>query len=324
MVNVCVVRVLIMWRDGGRGLRLVECIPNISEGRRPGLVDGIAEALRAASDVRLLHVHTDVDHNRSVFTAVGEPQALVQALEAMYGRALEAIDMRRQQGAHPRIGAVDVCPFVPLPEYGTDMQDCVRLARRLGELVGDRYRLPVYLYREAATNPRRHDLSVIRRGQFEGLAKKLADLEWEPDFGPLTPHTTAGATVIGARGPLIAYNMVLESDDLQVAKDIAAVVRASSGGLPGIKALGVALESRGLVQVSMNIEDPAATPLEVVSDEVAAEAALCGVQVRETELVGLIPRQAVTPAARRWLSRGDFTSELVLENAIEMSRIGDA
>lgn len=302
-------------------MQLVECIPNVSEGRRSGVIGALAMELAAGARVRLLHTHTDPDHNRTVFTVVGHPEALLAALERLYAAALDAIDMRTHEGAHPRLGAVDVCPFVPLPQHGTGMAECVALARRLGARVAERFALPVFLYREAASSGHRRDLSIIRRGQFEGLADRLADPRWQPDFGAATPHASGGATVIGARGPLIAYNMVLDSDEVTIARQVAAAVRTSSGGLPGIKALGVLLASRGLAQVSMNIEDPQATPLEVVSDAVQREASERGVPVLETELVGLMPRAAATPAALRWLARGDFTSRLLLENAIEMSGV---
>lgn len=301
-------------------MKLVECIPNVSEGRRLAVVRELAAVLTARSGIRLLHTHSDVDHNRTVFTIVGEPEALLEAVFALYGLALERIDLRRHDGAHPRIGAVDVCPFVPLPGHETDMPDCVALARRLGGRVGEQLSLPVFLYREAASAGRR-DLSVIRRGQFEGLAEKLLDPAWRPDFGPRRPHPSGGAAVIGARGPLIAYNMVLDTADLVVAREVAARVRASSGGLAGVKAIGVALVSRRLVQVSMNVEDPVATPLEIVSDAVEAEATARGAGVLETELVGLIPSELLTPAARAWLARGNFAPELVLENAIESSGV---
>jgi glutamate formiminotransferase len=309
---------------GGPRVQLVECIPNVSEGLRAETIDILAERLADDPRVRLLHRHADPDHNRTVFTMVGEPEAVLAALGRLYAAALDAIDMRVHRGAHPRLGAVDVCPFVPLPRHGTVMADCVVLARRLGETVAARFDLPVFLYREAATEGHRRDLSIIRRGQFEGLADKLAEPRWRPDFGPATPHASGGATVIGARGPLIAYNMVLDTDAVAIARRVAAAVRASSGGLAGIKALGVMLASRGLAQVSMNIEDPQATPLEVASDAVERAAAACGVRVRETELVGLISRAAATPGALRWLSRGDFTEALILENAIEASGIASA
>lgn len=303
-------------------MKLVECIPNVSEGRRPEVVRELAVPLTSRADVRLLHTHSDVDHNRTVFTVVGEPAAMLEAMAQLYLDALERIDMRRHDGAHPRVGAVDVCPFVPLPEHGTEMADCVALARRLGERVGNDLALPVFLYREAASAAERHDLSVVRRGQFEGLAARLDDAAWRPDFGPAAPHPSGGATVIGARGPLIAYNMVLDSAELRIAREVAVVVRASSGGFPGVKAIGVELRSRHLTQVSMNIEDPVTTPLEVVSDEVQAQAAARGAYVLESELVGLIPRDFLTPAAHAWLERGDFGPELVLENAIAASKIG--
>ncbi len=302
-------------------MSVVECVPNVSEGRRADVVADLANAFASRPGVELLHTHPDVDHNRTVLTAVGSPESLLAAAEELYERAIRAIDLREHRGAHPRVGAVDVCPFVPMPEHGSTMADCVTLARLLGERVAERFALPVFLYQEAATAPRRRDLSAIRRGQFEGLGEKLRDPDWRPDFGPDAPHQSAGATVVGARGSLIAYNIVLDSADLKVARRIAGAVRASSGGLPGIKAMGVELASRGLVQVSMNIEDPAATPIDVVSESVRARAAEQGVKLLETELVGLVPADAVTPAARAWLRRGNFTGERVLEGAIDRAAL---
>lgn len=297
-------------------LMLVECIPNVSEGRRTTLIEHLAESLEQAPAVSLLHVHPDTDHNRTVYTVVGEPEPLLRAVEELYARALSEIDMRRHRGVHPRIGAVDVCPFVPLPEHDSTMADCVQLARRLGERLAQRFELPVFLYREAASRPHRQDLTAVRRGQFEGLATKLAEADWQPDYGPPRPHPSGGATAIGARPPLIAYNVVLDSRDPAVANRIAAAVRASSGGLPGVKAMGVALASRDLVQVSMNVEDTAATPLHVAVDAVRAAAVTEGVAVRETELVGLAPLSAVAEAAAASLQLRDFGPERVLEQAI--------
>ena len=299
---------------------LAQCIPNVSEGRRRQVIDRLAGAFGGSDDVALLHVHPDIDHNRTVLTVVGAPEALLDAAEELYARAIEAVDMRRHRGVHPRIGAVDVCPFVPLEGHGTGMAECIELARRLGERVARRFGLPVFLYREAASAPHRRDLSAIRRGQFEGLEAKLADPAWQPDFGPAAAHASGGATVIGARGPLIAFNVVLDSEDLAAARGIAARVRASSGGLPGIKAMGVVLGSRQLVQVSMNVEDPAVTPLHVAFGAVRAAAKEHGVQVLESELVGLAPLDSVAAAAADSLRLVDFGPDRILEQAIESSR----
>ena len=295
---------------------LVECVPNVSEGRRASVIEHLGAAFDRDGAVALLHVHPDVDHNRTVFTAVGEPEALLDAVADLYARSLEAIDLRAHEGVHPRVGAVDVCPFVPLPAHGSDMEQCVSLARRLGERVAATHELPVILYREAASSIERRDLTAIRRGQFEGLAEKLARPEWKPDFGPDRPHERGGATVIGARGHLIAYNVVLDVDDVDAARQIAATVRVSSGGFPGIKAMGVRLKSRDLVQVSMNVEDPDTTPLHVAVDRVRAEAQLRGISVRETELVGLAPLDSIAAAAGAWLQIADFDAGRVLEEAI--------
>ncbi|MFQ5744235.1 MAG: glutamate formimidoyltransferase [Acidobacteriota bacterium] len=294
----------------------MECIPNVSEGRSSAVIDSLAEPLDVSGRAALLHVHPDVDHNRTVFTVVGDPETLLPALEEFYARAIELIDMRSHRGVHPRIGVVDVCPFVPLPEHGSSMEDCIELSRGLGQRLAERFDLPVFLYREAATQPARRDLTAIRRGQFEGLKAKLALPEWQPDFGPCRPHRSAGATVIGARGPLVACNVVLDCDDLAVAKEIAARVRASSGGLPGIKAMGVRLASRRLVQVSMNVEDPQASPLHVAVDQIRAAACRRGVTVLETELVGIAPLEVIMDAAGAYLQINELGAGQVLENAI--------
>lgn len=295
---------------------LVECIPNVSEGRSPALVRELGAALARPPRVALLHTHSDPDHHRSVFTVAGEPEPLLEALLELYRRAVARIDMRAHRGIHPRVGAVDVCPFVPLPARGSDMVACVGLARRLAEAVAAEHGLPVILYGESAATPARADLTAVRRGQLEGLAAKLARPEWRPDYGPSAPHPTAGATLIGARGPLVAYNVVLDTGDLELARRVAARVRTSSGGLPGVKAMGVSLASRGLVQVSMNLERPQTTPVHVAVEAVRVEAARLGARVAETELVGLLPLASVTAAAADRLSLPELPESLVLETAL--------
>lgn len=296
---------------------LIECVPNVSEGRRPAVIEMLAESFAAYPGVHLLHRHSDPDHNRTVFTLVGPPPELLDAVFELYERAVEAVDMRAQRGVHPRVGAVDVCPFVPLPEHGSTIDDCRNLARRLGIAVADRFGLPVFLYRESAKDPGRRLLADVRRGQFEGLEAKFADPAWQPDFGPAEPHPTAGATIIGARPLLVAFNVVLESDDVGVARAIAAQLRESSGGLPGLRALGVPLASRNLVQVSMNIERRDLTPVHEVVEAVAAAAAERGVHVRESELIGLLPRDAAAPAVRDRLRLPVLQETDILESAIE-------
>jgi glutamate formiminotransferase len=273
----------------------LECVPNVSEGRRPQVVARLAAAASSPPGVRLLDVSSDPDHNRSVLTLAGEPEGLHQGLLALYEAALADIDLTRHQGVHPRVGAVDVAPFVPLGD--TPMAAAVAAARRLAPEVARRFGLPVYLYERAAGRPERTALSEIRRGGFEGLAGKLADPAWAPDFGPSRVHPTAGATVIGARFFLIAFNAVLATADVAAARAIARRVRESGGGLPAVRAMGVHLASRGLAQVSMNLVDYRRTPVARALEMVETEAAALGTRVVETEIVGLVPEAAVRGVA---------------------------
>ena len=270
---------------------IIECIPNISEGRRPEVVEAIATAIRAVAGARLLDYSSDASHNRSVFTMAGDGPSLKAAVLAMYERAVAAIDLREHSGEHPRLGAVDVVPFVPIE--GATMDDCVALAKEVGREIAARFNVPVYLYEDATKNPLRKNLEDIRRGEFEGLAAKMASDAWAPDFGPAAPHPSAGASVIGARMPLIAYNINLATDRLDVAKKIAAGIRHSSGGFRFVKAAGFALNDRGVVQVSMNLTNYEKTPLYRVFDLVQREAARYGVAVVESEIIGLVPSAAL-------------------------------
>lgn len=292
-------------------MRLIESVPNVSEGRRQDVIEQVAAAIRAVPGVRLLDVSSDAAHNRSVYTMVGDERALKEAVLALVAAALERIDLREHRGAHPRIGAVDVVPFVPVEDV--TMEDCVALAREVAAALAERFALPVYLYEEAATVPGRRNLEDIRRGEFEGLAEKMTDPAWAPDFGPPRPHPTAGATVVGARMPLIAYNVNLATDRLEVAKQIAAAVRFSSGGFRFVKAMGVKLEDRGLVQVSMNLTNYQKTPIFRVFDLVKREAARYGVAVLESEIVGLVPEAALLAAAAYYLQLEGFSLDQVLE-----------
>jgi glutamate formiminotransferase len=290
---------------------LIECVPNVSEGRRTEVVERLVQAVRRVKGARLLDRSSDPSHNRSVVTMAGDPAALKAAVLALFEVAVAEIDLRTHTGEHPRLGAVDVVPFIPIE--GATMEDCVRLAQETGAEVAGRFDVPVYLYEEAATNPGRKNLADIRRGQFEGLAAKMAQPEWAPDYGPRAPHPSAGAAVIGARMPLIAYNINLDTDRLDVARKIAATVRFSSGGLPHVKAMGVVLEERGIVQVSMNLTNYQAMPIRRVFDAVKAEAERHGVSILESEIVGLVPAAALPSDAQQILQLASFTPDQVLE-----------
>jgi glutamate formiminotransferase / 5-formyltetrahydrofolate cyclo-ligase len=294
--------------------RVIECVPNISEGRRPEVVEAVVAAARQTPGVRLLDVQSDRDHNRSVLTLVGDENSLKAALLAVFEIALARIDLRTHAGEHPRMGAVDVVPFVPIE--GATMKDCVALARALGQEVADRFALPVFLYEEAASAPHRHNLEDVRRGEFEGLEARLRDPQWAPDFGPRTAHPSGGATAIGARMPLIAYNINLGTPDVEIAKKIARAIRHSNGGFRYVKAMGVLLEERTVAQVSINMTDYKKTPLFRVFETVAAEAARYGVPVIGSEIVGLVPSEALLDCADHFLRLEGFSRGQVLENKI--------
>jgi glutamate formiminotransferase len=296
-------------------MAIIECIPNVSEGRRPEVVEAIAAAIRAVPGVRLLDYSSDAAHNRSVFTMAGDAAALQAAVLALYERAIAAIDLRSHTGEHPRMGAVDVVPFVPIED--ATMETCVTLANDVAREVAGRFGVPVFLYEEAATSPARRNLEDIRRGEFEGLAAKMATAGWAPDFGPAQPHLSAGASAIGARMPLIAYNINLATDRLDVARKIAAAIRASSGGFRFVKAAGFALKDRGIVQVSMNLTNYEKTPIFRVFETVKREAERYGVSILESEIVGLVPAAALHAAAEYYLQLAGFKSDQILENKLK-------
>jgi glutamate formiminotransferase len=293
---------------------LIECIPNVSEGRRADVVAGFADAIRGVTGVRLLDVSSDPSHNRSVLTFVGDASGVEQAVLALFERAVAAIDLRTHKGEHPRLGAVDVVPFVPIE--GVTMAECVALAKKVGAAVAERFKVPVYLYEDASANPARRNLEDIRRGEFEGLAAKMASADWTPDYGLPAPHPSAGASVIGARMPLIAYNINLATDRLDVAKKIAAAIRHSSGGFRYVKAAGFKLEDRGIVQVSMNLTNYEKTPIFRVFEVVKREAERYGVRILESEIVGLVPSAALNAAAEFYLQIEGFKPDQVLENKL--------
>ena len=294
-------------------MAIIECVPNISEGRRTDVLDACAEAIRRTG-VRLLDVKPDAAHNRTVYTFAGEPAGVRSAALALFDAALARIDLRQHSGEHPRMGAVDVVPFIPIE--GASMADCVALATDVAAAVSAAHNLPVFLYEEAARDAARRNLEDIRRGEFEGLAAKLKLPAWTPDFGPAAPHASAGASVIGARMPLIAYNINLATDRIDVARRIATAVRHSSGGLRYVKAMGVALADRGIVQVSMNLTNYEKTPIHRVFETVKREAARYGVAVLESEIIGLVPAAALTASAAWFLQMDSFTDDLVLEKRL--------
>jgi glutamate formiminotransferase / 5-formyltetrahydrofolate cyclo-ligase len=295
-------------------MAIIECVPNVSEGRRPEVVAGFVEAIRGIAGVRVLDYSSDASHNRSVLTLAGEAAPLKQAILTLFDRAVGAIDLRTHSGEHPRLGAVDVVPFVPIS--GVTMAECVALAKETAAEVAARFGVPVFLYEEASTNPARKNLEDIRRGEFEGLAEKIAKPEWKPDFGPAAPHAAAGASVIGARMPLIAYNINLATDRLDVAKKIAAGIRHSSGGFRFVKAMGIELGDRKIVQVSMNLTNYEKTPMHRVFEVVKREAERYGVNVLESEIVGLVPSAAIVAAAEYYLQLEGFKSDQVLETKL--------
>jgi glutamate formiminotransferase/formiminotetrahydrofolate cyclodeaminase len=291
---------------------LVECVPNFSEGRDQSKVDAIIDAMKV-SGVYLLDRESDTDHNRSVITLVGEREAIQEAAIRGVGKASEMIDLNVHTGAHPRMGAADVVPFIPID--GVTIEDCVAMARHVGEQIWKRYQIPVYLYESAATTPERQNLENIRRGQFEGIRADIAtNPARRPDFGEPRVHPTAGATVVGARKFLIAYNVFLNTPDVDIAKKIAKAVRFSTGGMRFVKGAGFLV--RGLAQVSMNLTDFEQTPVHRVFEMVKREAARYGVAPVSSEIVGLIPKKALEQAAEWFLQVENFDSSLILENRL--------
>jgi glutamate formiminotransferase len=296
--------------------QLVECVPNFSEGRDLAKVDSIVKSMLSTPGVFLLDRSSDADHNRSVVTIVGEPEAVAEAAIRGVGKAAVLINLTRQSGAHPRVGATDVVPFVPVE--GVTLEDCAELARKVGREIWGRYHIPVYFYEAAARRPERKNLENIRRGQFEGLRDEVfSDPDRSPDIGEPRLHPTAGATVVGARTFLIAYNINLNTADVEIAKKIAKSVRFSDGGLRHVKAIGVYLAARNLAQVSMNLTDFEQTPVHRVFEAVKREAERYGVSIAGSEIVGLMPRRALEAAAEFYLQIDNFKTAQVLENHIE-------
>lgn len=295
--------------------KVVECVPNFSEGRRIEVIDKIVNEVKSVEGVRLLDYEHDVDHNRSVLTFVGMPVMVKNAAFKAITKAAELIDMNEHKGEHPRIGAADVVPFIPISEVS--MEDCVTLAKELAQEVASKLNIPVYLYEAAAKIPERRNLANIRKGQYEGLKEDIkADLSRKPDFGPNELHPTAGATVIGARMPLVAYNVNLGTNDVTVAKKIAKAIRHKDGGLRYVKALGFEIKERGIVQVSMNLTNYEKTPVFRVFELITNEAERFGVPVIGSEVIGLIPMNALIDTADFYLKLEKFEKTQVLENRL--------
>ncbi len=291
--------------------KIVQCVPNFSEGRDHDKIEKIVEPFRQEQGVDLRDYTNDIDHNRMVVTVTGEPSALKEALVKAIGTAIECIDMRNHEGQHPRMGAVDVVPFIPIQNMSMD--EAVELSKEVAALVAEKYELPVFLYGESASNPDRDNLPSIRKGQFEGMGDKIKDARWKPDFGPQTIHPTAGVTAMGARLPLIAFNVNLGTDDLKIADKIAKKIRYISGGLRYCRAIGVALEDKGIVQVSINLTNYTKTSIYQVFELVGIEAKRYGVNVVGSEIVGQVPVEALVDAALYYLRTGDFTANQLID-----------
>lgn len=294
--------------------RILECVPNFSEGRDTGRIEAIVQPFRGKEGLKLLDTQRDEDHNRLVVTVVGEPEALKSALLQAMAAAVAVIDLRQHRGQHPRMGAVDVVPFIPV--RNVTMAEAVELSRQVAAAAAEQLNLPIFLYEESASAPHRRNLAEVRKGQFEGMAEKLQQPEWRPDFGPAKVHPSAGVTAVGARMPLVAYNVNLGTSDIGIANDIARKLRHLSGGLRYCKAIGVKLSERGIVQVSMNMTDFTRTALYRAFELVRVEARRWGVPVVGSEIVGLVPMAALIDTAAYYLQLENFAPEQVLESRI--------
>ncbi len=295
-------------------MKIVECVPNFSEGRRQDVVEAILEVIRAVEGVKVLDSSSDASHNRSVVTFVGEPAGVKEAAFQAAKKAAELIDMEKHRGEHPRIGATDVIPLIPIS--GVTMDECVELARELAEELGEELSIPTYLYEEAAQIPERKNLAKVRRGEYEGLKEEISLPERAPDFGPAKLHPRAGATAVGARPPLVAYNINLNTSDLRVAKEIARSIRGSGGGYPSIKALGVLIEETNTAQVTINVCNFREVSLPRIFETVKSEAARFGVEITGSEIVGLVPMEALLDAAVFYLRMDGFQHDQVLERRL--------
>ena len=291
--------------------KITECVPNFSEGRDLQKIDKIVAPFRGKQGVKLLDYSNDEDHNRLVVTVVGEPEPLRDAVLEAIGVAVELIDLNHHQGQHPRMGAVDVVPFIPI--RNVTMEEAVALSKEVGKEVAKRYNLPVFLYEKSASAPHRENLAAVRKGEFEGMAEKIKQPEWHPDFGLAERHPTAGTVAIGARMPLVAYNINLNTPSLEIAHDIAKKIRFIGGGLRYCKAMGVELKDRGITQVSINMTDYTRTALYRAFELVRVEARRYGVSIVGSEIIGLVPMEALIDTASYYLGLENFSMEQVLE-----------
>lgn len=292
---------------------IIECVPNFSEGRRQEVIEAIADTIRAVKGVRLLDYSSDQNHNRSVFTFIGNPKSVKEAAFFSCKKAAELIDMTKHKGEHPRMGATDVIPFVPIKDI--TIEECIELSRELGSEIAKRLSIPVFLYEESATRPERRNLANIRKGQFEGMAEKIKDPNWAPDFGKHEIHPTAGVVAVGARMPLIAYNINLGTSDIKIADKIARLIRERDGGLKNVGAIGVMLEDRNIVQVSINMVNYEKTALYRAFEMVKMEAKRYGVNIIGSEIVGLTPMKALIDVAEYYLQLENFDfNKQILEN----------
>ncbi len=294
--------------------KIIECVPNFSEGRDRQKIEKIVNPFRGKKNVKLLDYSNDEDHNRLVVTVVGEPEALKEALVEAIGVAVQEIDMNKHKGQHPRMGAVDVVPFIPIRNVTQD--EAVALSKEVAEIVSNLYNLPVFLYEKSASAPHRENLAAIRKGEYEGMAEKIKQPDWEPDYGPIERHATAGAVAIGARMPLIAYNVNLGTNNLEIATAIAKRVRFIGGGLRFCKGMGVALEDRGITQVSMNLTDYTKTAIYRAHELIRIEANRYGVPIVGAEIVGLVPMDALVDTAAYYLGLENFSVSQVLESRL--------
>lgn len=293
------------------GNKLIECVPNYSEGRDMQKVEQIVDCFRGKKGVKLLDYQTDPNHNRCVVTVIGEPDELRDAVVASFGKAVELIDMTKHEGQHPRMGAVDVVPFIPC--RNTTVEEADAVAKEVAKIVGEKYGVPCFLYEASASAPHRENLAKIRKGQFEGMAEKIHEDEWHPDFGPADIHPTAGVVAVGARMPLVAYNVNLNTSDLSIADAIAKKVRHIGGGLRFCKAMGVELTDRHIVQVSMNLTDYTKTAVYRAHEMVRMEARRYGVEIVGAEVIGLVPMKALIDCAEYYLGIENFCETQILE-----------
>ena len=294
--------------------KIIECVPNFSEGRDKAKIDKIVEPFRGKTKVKLLDYSNDEDHNRMVVTVVGEPEPLKEALLEAIGIAVKLIDLNHHQGQHPRMGAVDVVPFIPI--RNSSMEECIALSKEVGAKIAELYKIPVFLYEKSATAPHRENLAAIRKGEFEGMEEKIKLPEWQPDFGPAERHPTAGVVAVGARMPLVAYNINLNTPSVEIAHDIAKKIRFIGGGLRYCKAMGVELKDRGISQVSINMTDFTKTALYRAFEMVRIEARRYGVSIVGSEIIGLVPMEALIDTASYYLGLENFSMQQVLESRI--------